>query len=140
MENPHEDWQHNKLTEGNKVVHSATFTVLYIPDYIDGLSYMYGLLILIISTELQWLVFSPDNYRSDQMIKAILLLQTVVNAQKNYLLYNNKITGMIYLTYGIVLANIITVAFVAFVDMNKGKGYIPWLTKHRGSVFRTVRI
>ena len=74
------------------------------------------------------------------MLASTLQLNTIISAQNNYLLYNNKLTRVIYLTYAIVLAKIITTALMASIKGNMLLGKYPWLVRHSNIIFRATRL
>lgn len=137
MRNPYLESDPEK-SEGNRLVEAASFTLLHIPEYHDGLSRVYPFIFLILATLLQWLVYTPDKFSNAQMVAAILQLQSVVNAQKQYLQYSNKLTQIIYLTYAIITANIVCISLMAYINKAKEKGHLPRLVRMKGSIFRMV--
>lgn len=81
--------------DGNKVVHTATFRILHIPDYDHGLQAAVPFLFIILSTYAQWFATTPDAAMGvSDMISSALQLNTVVSAQKDYLEYRNKVSSM----------------------------------------------
>ena len=125
--------------DGSKMVESATFTVIYIPEYKDGLALTYPFLFIILSNLLQWLTYAPDKFQHAQMVGAIMQLNSVVNAQKSYLESNNLLTQVIYLTYGMVTANILTIALMSFINNCQENGKQPTLVRLKGVIYRMVR-
>lgn len=99
---------------------------------------MLPFIFIIIATLLQWLVYNPDKFSNSQMITAILQLQSVVSAQKGYMQSDNKMTNVIFLTYGIIIANILTIALMAYINTCKEKGRSPTLVRLKESIFRMV--
>ncbi|KAL7450278.1 hypothetical protein ACHAWC_002221 [Mediolabrus comicus] len=74
------------------------------------------------------------------MVSAILQLQSVVNAQKQYLQYSNKLTQIIYLTYAIITANIVCISLMAYINKAKEKGHLPRLVRMKASIFKMLRL
>jgi hypothetical protein len=114
MRNKYMNEDANRQSDGNKMVESAAFTIIYIPEYIDGLAVTYPFLFLIMTTLLQWLVHTPDKVDNSHMLGLILQLKTAMNNQKTFIDYNNKLSQVIYLTYVIISANILTLALMAY--------------------------
>jgi hypothetical protein len=129
----------NRQYDGSKMVESARFTVIYIPEYKDGLAYTYPFLFIILSNLLQWLTYTPNKFQHGQMIGAIMQLNSVVSAQKSYLQSNNLLTQVIYLTYGMVTANILTIALMSFINNCEENGKRPTLVRLKGAIYRMVR-
>jgi hypothetical protein len=139
MRNKYLEEDVNRQVAGSKMVESATFTVIYIPEYKDGLGLTYPFLFIILSNLLQWLTYTPNKFQHGQMVGAIMQLNSVVNAQKNYLQSNNLLTQVIYLTYGMVTANILTIALMSFINNSQESGEWPTLVRLKLAIYRMVR-
>merc|ERR1712194_318384 len=129
------------LNNGNKVVHLASFRVLHVPRYYDGFQLVFPFIFIIFSVYAQWFATGEaDGIGVADMLASTLQLNTIITAQGDYLLYNNKVTRVIYLTYAIVLAKIFATANMASIHSSELLGKYPRLVRHSYLISRTLRL
>ena len=155
---------------GNKNVQLASFRILHIPDLSDGAQAVLPFIFILLQTYAQWFAQSPECVvEVSDMITSGLTLNTIVTAQKQYLLHSNKVcaphherypfmhtltfpalsflsrtstqlTHLIYLTYSVIMAKIIAAAFMASVSISASSGKYPKIVRHRAIVFQSLRL
>lgn len=77
---------------GNKNVQLASFRILHVAELSDGGQAIVPFIVILLQTYAAWFAQSPESVVGlSDMITTGLSLNTIVTAQKTYLLYRNKV-------------------------------------------------
>jgi len=77
---------------GNKNVQLASFRILHVAELSEGAQSIVPFIVILLQTYATWFAQSPESVVGlSEMITTGLSLNTIVTAQKTYLLYRNKV-------------------------------------------------
>ena len=81
---------------GNKNVQLASFRILHVAELSDGAQAVLPFVFILLQTYAAWFGQSPESVVGiSEMITTSVSLNTIVTAQKTYLLYRNKVCVLI---------------------------------------------
>lgn len=123
-----------------RIIRTVNFRILYEDLQGRGWLQLAKYLFVVFSTQMQWMTLKPDQIDASKMVASILLLQTVVYSQSEFLGRENIATHVIYITYAIAIVLNIAIALMTFINLSRESGKREWLCKHQQEIYYNLRV
>ncbi|CAB9496736.1 expressed unknown protein [Seminavis robusta] len=129
---------HEDISE--RAFQAGSFRVVYRNQASFGWMILLPFLFTAFTTQLQWMVTTPENCSASSMITSVLLIQNVVGSQKPYTGHQTIVSETIYLTYAVTGIYVTAVAIMTFINITKNTGKIDYIANHQKTIFQYLRL